>query len=98
MKKTIPVVTLLTMYNNACLARPELYVMNKDVPEADVIAAHNRILEGMVQMVNTVLHLTGNYKGFVYIDRNGKMIGLEHHEFYEYRRRYIGFEQVGDVK
>ena len=98
MKKTIPVATLLKMYNNACRVRPELYVMNQDIAPEVVIAEHNETLKGMTQLITTVLHLTGNYKGYVYIGRDGKLIGLDNPEFCEYRREYIGFNEVGEVK
>jgi hypothetical protein len=87
MKKTIPVEVIRGYYESACVARPENYLLNRG-NEEQALYVLNCELAGMCSMVSNMLHATGNYKGYGYINRDGKLIGVDDPEFYEYRRLY----------
>jgi hypothetical protein len=88
-KKTIPVNDILEAYNAMTRFKPEELVINQNNPE-EAIAKHEAQFKGVCRMVEFVLHQTGNYKGFTYVDRNGDILSkLDHPEFHEYRRIYF---------
>lgn len=89
-RKTVEVQTVMGIYKRACVSRPDDFCAGISTPEVE-IERLNASLRGMTMMIDSILSSTGNYKGFSYIDRDNKLCGLDHPEFCEYRRVYVGF-------